>query len=72
MTSGVPPEAVAETILSAVQSERPALRHLVGDATVLAGMRERHSDDELMGVFSLSGEGFRVRYSELSGINYWG
>ena len=72
MTSGVPPEAVAETILSAVQAERPALRHLVGDATVLAGMRDRHSDDELMGVFSLTGEEFRVRYSELSGINYWG
>ena len=72
MTSGVPPEAVAETILSAVQSERPALRHLGGDASVLAGMRDRHSDDELMGVFALTGEEFRVRYSELSGINYWG
>ncbi len=71
MKSGVSPEVVAQTILQAVQSEHPTLRHLVGDAEVLAGMRERHSDDELMGVFSLEGEEFRERYSELSRINYW-
>ncbi|MEX0767539.1 MAG: SDR family oxidoreductase [Microthrixaceae bacterium] len=72
MNSGVPPETVSEVILSAVKSEHPTLRHLVGDAEVLAGMRERHSDDELMGVFALQGEEFRKRYSELSRINYWG
>lgn len=69
--SGVTPEVVADAIADAVADEAPALRHLVGDADVLAGMRERHSDDDLFGVYFLDGEVFRDRYRELSGIDYW-
>ncbi len=72
MNSGVPPETVAEAISEAVASDAPAFRHLVGDADVLAGMRQRFSDADLMGVFFLEGEDFRAAYSEQSGINYWG
>lgn len=69
--SGVTPEVVADAIADAVADDAPALRHLVGDADVLAGMRERHSDDDLFGVYFLDGEVFRDRYRELSGIDYW-
>ena len=70
-TSGVPAETVAEAIAAAVADDAPAFRQLIGDADVLAAMRERHTDAELLGVFSLEGEEFRVRYRELSGIDYW-
>ncbi len=71
-TSGVPAEAVADAIAAAVAEEAPRLRHLVGDAEVLAGMRERHPDDDLFGVYFLEGREFESRYHELSGIDYWG
>jgi NAD(P)-dependent dehydrogenase (short-subunit alcohol dehydrogenase family) len=70
--SGVPPEAVAAVIADAVASDEPAFRHLVGDATVLAGMRERHDDADLLGSYFLDGDDFRERYRELSEIDYWG
>ncbi len=70
-TSGVPPETVAEVIASAVTSDDPPLRHVVGDAEVLDGMRRRFGDDELMGVWASEGEDFQQRYAELSGIDYW-
>ena len=70
-TSGVPAETVAEAIAASVAADAPAFRQLIGDADVLAAMRERHTDAELLGVFSLEGEEFRVRYRELSGIDYW-
>jgi NAD(P)-dependent dehydrogenase (short-subunit alcohol dehydrogenase family) len=68
--SGVTAEEVAESIVTAIADEAPPLRHLVGDATVLHGMRERHGDDVLE-VYFLAGEAFRDRYRELSGIDYW-
>jgi NAD(P)-dependent dehydrogenase (short-subunit alcohol dehydrogenase family) len=70
-TSGVPPETVAEVIAAAVASDDPPLRHVVGDADVLDGMRRGFGDDELMGVWALEGEDFQQRYAELSGIDYW-
>lgn len=70
-TSGVAPEAVAEAIAAAVEHDEPSLRHLVGDAEVLAGMRERHPDDDLFGVYFLEGREFEARYHELSGVDYW-
>lgn len=70
-TSGVTPETVADAIAAAVADDAPALRHRVGDAEVLAGMRERHPDDELFGVYFLEGREFESRYHELSGIDYW-
>jgi NAD(P)-dependent dehydrogenase (short-subunit alcohol dehydrogenase family) len=69
--SGVGPEVVADAIAAAVEDEAPALRHLVGDAEVLAGMRERHTDEELFGVYFLDGDAFRDRYRTLSGTDYW-
>ena len=70
-SSGVAPETVADAIAAAVEDEAPSLRHLVGDAEVLAGMRERHPDDDLFGVYFLEGREFESRYHELSGIDYW-
>lgn len=70
MSSGVPAETVAEAIAAAVADGEPALRQRVGDAEVLAGMRERHGD-EVIEVFFLQGEDFQVRYAELSQIDYW-
>jgi nucleoside-diphosphate-sugar epimerase len=55
----------------AVEDEAPVLRHLVGDAEVLAGMSERHTDEELFGVYFLDGDAFRDRYRTLSGTDYW-
>jgi len=70
--SGVAAEVVADAISAAVAHDEPTLRHVVGDAVVLAGMRERHTDDELFGVYFLEDEdAFRERYAELSGIDYW-
>ena len=69
-SSGVPAETVAEAIASAVTAEAPALRHIVGDAEVLASMRERHGEDAVS-VHFLDGEDFEARYRELSGIDYW-
>jgi NAD(P)-dependent dehydrogenase (short-subunit alcohol dehydrogenase family) len=69
--SGVPPETVAAVIAEAIAADDPPLRRLVGDAEVLDGMRRRHGDDELMGVWALDGEDFHQRYAELSGIDYW-
>jgi len=71
MHSGVGPEVVAEAISAAVAADEPELRHVVGDAEVLAGMRERHADVELFGVHFLAGDAFRERYVEMSGIDYW-
>ena len=71
MTTGVPPETVAAAIAEAVEHDEPSLRHVVGDAHVLAGMRDRHHDDDLFGVYFLDGEEFRIRYRELSGVDYW-
>jgi NAD(P)-dependent dehydrogenase (short-subunit alcohol dehydrogenase family) len=68
--SGVAPEVVADVIARALADDAPALRHLVGDAEVLAGMHERHGDDALE-VYALEGEAFRERYRALSGIDYW-
>lgn len=72
VTSGVPPETVAEVIAEAVADPDPPLRRLVGDADVLDGMRRRHDDAELMEVWALQGEAFQERYRELSGVDYWG
>lgn len=72
VTSGVPPETVAESIAEAVAAQDPPLRRLVGDADVLDGMRRRHDDADLMEVWALQGEAFRERYRELSGVDYWG
>lgn len=68
--SGVPAETVADAIGDAVAAPAPPLRHLVGDAAVLAGMRDRHGEAALE-VHFLDGEEFRERYRELSGIDYW-
>lgn len=68
--SGVPAETVADAIGDAVAAPAPALRHIVGDAEVLAGMRDRHGA-EVVEVHFLDGEEFRERYRELSGIDYW-
>ncbi|MCB1040081.1 MAG: SDR family oxidoreductase [Acidimicrobiales bacterium] len=70
MTSGVPPEAVADAIAEVVASDAPPLRVRVGDAEVLAGMRERHGD-EVVDVFHLEGSDFRARYAELARVDYW-
>lgn len=72
MSSGVPPETVADAIAEALASDDPPLRRLVGDADVLDGMRRNHDDAELMEVWSLEGEAFQERYRELSGVDYWG
>lgn len=69
-TSGVTPETVADVIADAVAAPAPALRHVVGDAEVLAGMRERHGDD-VVEVHFLDDEAFRDRYRQMSGIDYW-
>jgi NAD(P)-dependent dehydrogenase (short-subunit alcohol dehydrogenase family) len=68
--SGVPAEAVADAIAVAVEADSPPLRQVVGDAEVLAGMRERHGDESVE-VHFLDDEDFRARYRELSGIDYW-
>lgn len=70
-TSGVPAEAVADAIAEAVEADAPPLRALVGDATVLHEMKERHGDEQFE-VYFLDDEALRVRYAEMSGIAYWG
>jgi NAD(P)-dependent dehydrogenase (short-subunit alcohol dehydrogenase family) len=69
--SGVPADAVADAIADAVSADAPPLRHVVGDAEVLAAMRRRHPDDDLFGAYALDGDELRDRYRELSGIDYW-
>ena len=69
-TSGTPAETVADVIADAVESEAPPLRHLVGDAEVLATMQDRHGD-AVVEAFFLDSQAFRARYAELSGIDYW-
>ena len=69
--SGVPAGAVADAIAAAITADEPPLRHVIGDADVLAAMRERHHDDDLLGVYFLDGDEFRDRYRQLSGIDYW-
>jgi hypothetical protein len=63
-------DVVADAIAEAVSADRPPLRLVVGDADVLAGMRDRHGDD-VVEVFFLDDDEFRDRYRELSGIDYW-
>jgi NAD(P)-dependent dehydrogenase (short-subunit alcohol dehydrogenase family) len=70
MNTGVPAETVADTIADAIEAPAPPLRHLVGDAQVLAEMRANHGDDTIE-VHFLDGDAFRTRYTELSGTNYW-
>jgi NAD(P)-dependent dehydrogenase (short-subunit alcohol dehydrogenase family) len=70
--TGVAAEVVADVIAEAVADPSPSLRHVIGDADVLARMRETYNDDELFGVYFLEGDAFRKRYRELSGIDYWG
>jgi NAD(P)-dependent dehydrogenase (short-subunit alcohol dehydrogenase family) len=70
-TSGVGPEAVADVIGDAVADDAPSFRHLVGDADILARMRERHHDDDLFGAFFLEPDEFRDRYREMTGVDYW-
>jgi NAD(P)-dependent dehydrogenase (short-subunit alcohol dehydrogenase family) len=65
-SSGVPAEVIAD----AVEATTPPLRHIVGDAEVLAGMHRRHGD-EVIEAYFLDDEEFRARYRELSGIDYW-
>jgi NAD(P)-dependent dehydrogenase (short-subunit alcohol dehydrogenase family) len=69
-SSGVPAETVADVIADAVEATTPPLRHIVGDAEVLAGMHRRHGD-EVIEAYFLDDEEFRARYRELSGIDYW-
>jgi NAD(P)-dependent dehydrogenase (short-subunit alcohol dehydrogenase family) len=68
--SGVPAETVADAIADAIEAERPALRRTVGDAEVLAAVRDKHGDDAVE-VFFLDGDEFRARYRDMSGIDYW-
>ncbi len=68
--SGVSADVVADAIAEAVEADQPPLRQVVGDAEVLAGMRDRHGDD-VVEVFFLDDEAFRDRYRQLSGIDYW-
>lgn len=70
-SSGVAPDVVADAIADAVEAEAPPIRTMVGDATVLHDLKERHGDD-LFEVYFLDDEAFRVRYAEMSGIAYWG
>ena len=70
--TGVAAEVVADVIGDAVADPSPSLRHVIGDADVLARMRERYNDDELFGMYFLEGDALRDRYRELSGIDYWG
>ena len=71
-TSGVPAETVADAIAESVADPAPPFRRLVGDADVLAGMRARHTDEEVLGVFFLEPDELRARYAELAGVDYWG
>ena len=71
-TSGVPAENVAEAVAASVADPAPPFRRLVGDADVLAGMRARHTDEEVLGVFFLEPDELRARYAELAGVDYWG
>ena len=70
-SSGVAPDVGADAIADAVEAEAPPIRTMVGDATVLHDLKERHGDD-LFEVYFLDDEAFRVRYAEMSGIAYWG
>jgi len=70
-TSGVPAETVADAIAESVADPAPPFRRLVGDADVLAGMRARHTDEEVLGVFFLRDDELRTRYAELAGVDYW-
>jgi NAD(P)-dependent dehydrogenase (short-subunit alcohol dehydrogenase family) len=70
--TGVAAEVVADVIGDTVADPSPSLRHVIGDADVLARMRERYNDDELFGMYFLEGDAFRDRYRELSGVDYWG
>lgn len=70
-TSGVPAEAVADAIGDAVAADAPAFRHIVGDASVLQGMRDGYSDEDLMGLYELEGEALHDRYRQMSGIDPW-
>jgi NAD(P)-dependent dehydrogenase (short-subunit alcohol dehydrogenase family) len=69
--SGVGAEMVADVIGDAVADDAPSLRHLVGDADVLARMREQYTDDEIFGLYFLDDEALRERYRALSGVDYW-
>jgi NAD(P)-dependent dehydrogenase (short-subunit alcohol dehydrogenase family) len=71
-TSGVGAEVVADVIGDAVADDSPSLRHVVGDADVLARVRDRYRDDEIFGMYFLEPDAFRDRYSELTGVDYWG
>ena len=71
-TSGVPAETVADAIAGSVADPAPPFRRLVGDADVLAGMRARHTDEEVLGVYFLEPDELRARYAELAGVDYWG
>lgn len=68
--SGVPAETVADAIAEVVADPDPPLRRLVGDAEVMAAIRER-GGDEAVTVHLRDGDDFRARYTELSGIDYW-
>ena len=68
--SGVPAETVADAIADAVAASAPALRHIVGDAEVMARIRDGQGDSAVE-VHFLDGEEFRERYRELSGVDYW-
>lgn len=68
--SGVPAETVADAIADAVAAPAPALRHIVGDAEVMARIRDGQGDSAVE-VHFLDGEEFRERYRELSGVDYW-
>jgi NAD(P)-dependent dehydrogenase (short-subunit alcohol dehydrogenase family) len=70
-SSGVTAEVVADAIAGAIEAEAPPIRTLVGDATVMHDLKERHGDDQFEAYF-LDDEAFRVRYAEMSGIAYWG
>lgn len=69
-SSGVPAETVADVIGDAVAAPAPPLRHVVGDAEVMAAMHQRHGD-EVVEAYFLDTDEFRDRYRQMSGIDYW-
>jgi NAD(P)-dependent dehydrogenase (short-subunit alcohol dehydrogenase family) len=66
------PEAVADVVQQAIESDSPKLRHIVGkDAELLLKMRQQLTDEEWIGSGLLSDEELFERTTEMVGINLY-
>ncbi|MGI8961491.1 MAG: SDR family oxidoreductase [Bryobacteraceae bacterium] len=72
LSQPTPPEAVADVVQQAIESDSPKLRHVVGkDAELLMKMRQQLSDEEWIGSGLLSDEKLFERTTEMVGVNLY-